>query len=39
LLDIKFAHHAGFEYEVQAKDPLPGLAESVGYARGVVSCL
>jgi sugar phosphate isomerase/epimerase len=39
LLDIKFAHHAGFEYEKDAKDPLPGLAESVGYARGVMACL
>jgi sugar phosphate isomerase/epimerase len=39
LLDIKYAYHAGFEYEKDGKDPLPGLAESVGYARGVVSCL
>jgi sugar phosphate isomerase/epimerase len=39
LLDIKFAHHAGFEYEKDGKDPVPGLAESVGYSRGVVSCL
>ena len=39
LLDIKFAHHAGFEYEKDAKDPVPGLAESVGYCRGVMSCL
>jgi len=39
LLDIKYAYHAGIEYEDFAKDPLPGLAESVGYMRGVVSCL
>jgi sugar phosphate isomerase/epimerase len=39
LLDIKFAHHAGFEYEKDGKDPVPGLAESVGYSRGVMSCL
>jgi sugar phosphate isomerase/epimerase len=39
LLDIKYAYHAGFEYEKDGKDPLPGLAESVGYGRGVVSCL
>jgi len=39
LLDIKFAHHAGIEYEKDGKDPLPGLAESVGYTRGVLSCL
>jgi sugar phosphate isomerase/epimerase len=36
LLDVKFAHHAGIEYEAQARDPLPGLAESVGYLRGVM---
>jgi sugar phosphate isomerase/epimerase len=39
LLDIKFAWHAGFEYEKDGKDPVPGLAESVGYSRGVMSCL
>ena len=39
LLDVKFAHHAGIEYEDFAKDPLPGLAESVGYMRGVLSSL
>jgi sugar phosphate isomerase/epimerase len=39
LLDINFAHHAGIEYEDLAKDPLPGLAESVGYLRGVMSGL
>jgi sugar phosphate isomerase/epimerase len=39
LLDIKFKYHAGFEYEKDGKDPVPGLAESVGYSRGVVSCL
>jgi inosose dehydratase len=39
LLDINYAYHAGIEYEAQAKDPLPGLAESVGYLRGVLACL
>jgi sugar phosphate isomerase/epimerase len=39
LIDIKFAHHAGIEYEKEGKNPLPGLAESVGYIRGVLSCL
>jgi len=28
-----------FEYEKDPKDPLPGLAESVGYVRGVMSAL
>ena len=27
--------HLSFEYEKDADDPLPGLAESVGYVRGV----
>jgi inosose dehydratase len=37
LLDIKFAGHAGFEYEKDGKDPLPGLAESVGYCRAIMT--
>ncbi|MBO0719622.1 MAG: sugar phosphate isomerase/epimerase [Blastocatellia bacterium] len=36
LLKIKFQGHAGFEYEKDGKDPLPGLAESVGYAKGLL---
>ncbi|MBO0801000.1 MAG: sugar phosphate isomerase/epimerase, partial [Blastocatellia bacterium] len=36
LLKIKFQGHAGFEYEKDGKDPLPGLAESVGYIKGVL---
>jgi sugar phosphate isomerase/epimerase len=28
-----------FEYEADEKDPLPGLAESVGYARGVLAAM
>ena len=39
LLDIRFAYHVGFEHEKDAKDPVPGLAESVGYAKGVLSTL
>ena len=39
LLEIKFAHHVGFEHEKDARDPLPGLAESVGYARGLMSTM
>jgi sugar phosphate isomerase/epimerase len=39
LLDIKFTGHAGFEYEKDGKDPLPGLAESVGYCRGIMTGL
>ncbi len=39
LLSIRFPHHVGIEYEKDADDPLPGLAETVGYLRGVVRSL
>jgi sugar phosphate isomerase/epimerase len=39
LLDVKFNGHVGFEFEKDAENPLPGLAESVGYLRGVIACL
>ncbi|MDB5297479.1 MAG: sugar phosphate isomerase/epimerase, partial [Phycisphaerales bacterium] len=39
LLDIKYAGLVGFEHEKDPVDPLPGLAESVGYMRGVVAML
>jgi sugar phosphate isomerase/epimerase len=39
LLKIKFAQVASFEYEKDDSDPLPGLAESVGYVRGVLATL
>lgn len=39
LLDIKFAYHVGIEYEKDADDVMPGLAESVGYLRGVLASL
>ena len=35
LLDIGYTGIAAFEYEAEEKDPLPGLAESVGYVRGI----
>jgi sugar phosphate isomerase/epimerase len=38
LLEIKFAHMADFEYEKDADDPLPGLAESVGYTKALLAC-
>jgi inosose dehydratase len=37
LLKINFQGHAGFEYEKDAKDPLPGLAESVGFTKGLLA--
>jgi hypothetical protein len=34
---IKYAGSISFEYEPEPKDPLVGLAESVGYTRGVLA--
>ncbi len=39
LLDLRFAGVVAFEYEKDPDDPLPGLAESVGYVRGVMATL
>src|SRR5215475_11720910 len=36
LLKIRFQGLVGFEYEKDAKDPVPGLAESVGYTKGLL---
>ncbi|MCK7472408.1 MAG: hypothetical protein MZV49_00070 [Rhodopseudomonas palustris] len=37
LADIGFRGTAAFEYEKDGRDPLAGLAESVGYVRGVLA--
>ena len=37
LLKIKFQGLVGFEYEKDSKDPIPGLAESVGYNKGLLA--
>ena len=39
LADQDFQGTASFEYEKDGKDPLPGLAESVGYVRGILAAL
>jgi inosose dehydratase len=39
LLKIKFAGHVGFEHEKDAADVIPGIAECVGYIRGVLSAM
>ena len=36
-LEIGYPHLVSFEYEKDADDPLPGLAESVGYMRGLLA--
>ena len=35
LADLKFAGHVALEWEAEADDPVPGMAESFGYVRGV----
>lgn len=39
LVKIKYSGILSFEYEKDADDPLPGLAESVGYVRGVIAAI
>jgi sugar phosphate isomerase/epimerase len=39
LLKINYFRVVSFEYEKDADDPLPGLAESVGYVRGVLAAI
>lgn len=39
LIDIGYSGMVAFEYEKDENDPLPGLAESVGYVRGVLDTL
>ncbi len=39
LLKIKYQGLVGYEYEKDGKDPLAGLAESVGYTKGLLAGL
>lgn len=39
LVKTGYQGYLAFEYEEDADDPLPGLAESVGYVRGVLDTL
>lgn len=39
LLEIGFTGHAALEYEIDAEDPVQGMAESLGYLRGVADTL
>jgi len=36
LLDVKYPYLVSFEYEKDADDPLPGLSETIGYAKGLL---
>ncbi|HEX4951597.1 MAG TPA: sugar phosphate isomerase/epimerase [Blastocatellia bacterium] len=39
LIKINFQGLAGYEYEKDSKDPLAGLAETIGYTRGLLAGL
>lgn len=39
LLEIKYPFQAEFEYERKEDNRIPGLAESIGYVRGLVTAL
>jgi len=39
LIDIGYQGQVGLEYEIKAKDPLPGMIESMAYMRGVLATL
>jgi hypothetical protein len=39
LKKIKFSGRSSIEFEIEMKDPLAGIAESVGYWKGVVKSL
>ena len=39
LIKINYKETVAFEYEKDGKDPLPGLAESVGYLRGILAVI
>jgi sugar phosphate isomerase/epimerase len=39
LLKINYQGTVAFEYEKDELDPLPGVAESVGYVKGILSVI
>lgn len=39
LIETEYSRIVSFEYEKDAEDPLAGLAESVGYVRGVLAVI
>lgn len=39
IIEIEYRRVLSFEFEKDEKDPLPGLAESVGFVRGLLSSL
>ena len=39
LRDIKYQNHVALEYEINADDPVPGMAESIGYVKGILATM
>ncbi len=39
LRDVHFGGHVGLEHEKDMNDPLPGVAESIGYIRGTLAAM
>jgi sugar phosphate isomerase/epimerase len=39
LIEIRYQGQVGLEYEINAKDPMPGMIESLAYLRGVLAAL
>ena len=39
LLDIGYQGQVGLEYQINAKNPIPGMIESMAYMRGVLAAL
>lgn len=39
LVRTKFSGHVSLEYEINAKDPVPGMRESLAYMRGIAAAL
>lgn len=39
LIEIGYQGQVGLEYEIRARDPLPGMIESMAYMRGVLAAL
>jgi len=39
LIEIGYQGQVGLEYEINAKDPMPGMTESMAYMRGVLAAI
>jgi sugar phosphate isomerase/epimerase len=39
LLQVHFQYQVGLEYELESPDPVPGIAQSFGYMRGMLAAL